>query len=168
MLSAKQQMLHKGLWKKKTCEVRRQTLLHLFFWLMSQSGRIPPKSPEVREERAPSNDSLRSAQLPQVETGMFELAYETAKGVNIHFYLLSKLFMSISPHCTQPQTHGGGTRTSEMDKQGLCHCERLLLCGARDCGGSEYFIERSLWHEMNTLFRLDVKAPHLKPSHLLP
>lgn len=49
---------------KKTCKVRRQTLLHLFFLLISQSGRIPPKSPEVREERAPSNDSLRSTQLP--------------------------------------------------------------------------------------------------------
>lgn len=105
--------------------------------------------------------------FPRWKRGMLELAYETAKGVNIHFYLLSKLFMSISPHCTQPQTHGGGRR-SEMDKQGLCHCERLLLCDARGCGGSEHSVERSLWHEMNTLFRSDVKASHLKPSHLLP
>lgn len=28
---------------------------------------------------------------------MFGLAYETAKAVNIHFYLLSKLFMTIFP-----------------------------------------------------------------------
>lgn len=30
---------------------------------------------------------------------------------------------------------GWGGRISEMDKQGLCHCERLLFCGECDYGG---------------------------------
>lgn len=88
---------------------------------------------------------------------MFELAYETAKGVNIHFYLLSKLFMSISPPLyaeTNTWREPEPERWINKDFVTVRGC----FCVRRDCGGKEYFIECSLWHEINTLFQLDVKA----------
>lgn len=77
---------------KENVEVQVQTLFYfsqLIYW--SQLG-----SPESQRwgECALSNVSLRSwASLGERE--IFALAYETARAVNIHFYLLFKLFMSI-------------------------------------------------------------------------
>lgn len=122
--------------QKKT-PTRRQTLLYVFFWLVSKSWLISPKSPEVRKEPAPSNDSLRSAQLPKVETGMFELAYETAKGVNIHFYLLSQLFMSISPPLyAETNTWGEPEPVRWINKDFVtvrgCFCAARVTAAARN------------------------------------
>lgn len=117
--------------RREGYKVRRQTLLHVFFWLISSTGLIPPKSLEVRKEPKPSNDSLRSAQLPKVETGMFELAYETAKGVNIHFYLLSKLFMSISPPLyAETNTWRNPEPERWINKDFVTVSCKLLLCAA--------------------------------------
>lgn len=136
---------------ERRCSRWRQTLVRLFFFVahFPNLGWFVQSLRRWERSRTPSSASLRSAQLPKVEMGMFEFAYETAKGVNIHFYLLSKLFMSISSSLyTNKWGKGGeGCRTSEMDKQGLCHRRRLRLCSTCDCGGKEYFIERSLWRE---------------------
>lgn len=51
------------------------------------------------------------------ERGMFSFAYETTKAVNIHFYLSSKLFMSIFPTVCSKHMGTGTTKTTG------CSCE---------------------------------------------
>lgn len=86
------------------------------------------------------------------EIEMFGLAYETAKAVNIHFYLLSKLFIRIFLLYAENSWGSEQVRSLEiagnMNKQGLSH-----IFSAPE--------ENSFWHcweaEENSIFASDIK-----------
>ncbi len=105
---------------------------------------------------------------------MFALAYETAKAVNIHFYLLSKLFMSIFPLYAANAWGSEQVRSLDraINKQGLSHYKRLLhTLWLHLLIKSFWWMVWSLWDTLNSIEhtlmsqRYWAQWPHLMTSH---
>lgn len=101
----------------------RSKHLHLFFGSFPNLCWFPPKS--QRWEKSVRRQTILSdpRNFPRWNGNVWISIWNSQRSQHTIFFK-SKLFMSISPHCTQQNTWG--TRTSEMDKQGLYDCERLL------------------------------------------